>query len=46
MGEMRQISEAAAKDRGERTRTSNGNTRPVEAQNRWAAARGLLRPLF
>lgn len=44
MGEMRQISEAAAKDRGERTRASNGNTSPGAAQSPWAAARGLLRP--
>lgn len=45
MGETQQIPEAAAKDRGEQTRTINGNTSPVAAQGPWAAARGLLRPL-
>ena len=29
MGEMRQISEVAAKDRGEQTRTSSGSTSPL-----------------
>lgn len=28
MGEMRQISEVAAKDKGEQTRTSSGSTSP------------------